>query len=201
MLPKTTLIILLINSFLPCANTFAQEKNEVNWISFEQLYDSLQVHPKKVFIDFYADWCSPCLKMDEVAFKDTKVVNKLNKDFYAIKFNVETTDTIAFGQQRFTNLRAKRRNPLHEIPLLLASRKDAAFTLPALVIMDSSFNAKARYFQYLDAEQLLGILEKMPWNILFLTTLRSVRATNGICIFGLHPGDGCKIILKFGFIP
>ena len=159
---KTTILILMVNLMLPWSNSFAQEKNQVNWISFEQLHDSLKANPKKVFIDFYADWCSPCLKMDEVAFKDPRVVELLNKDFYAIKFNVETTDTIVFGQQSFSNPRANRRNPVHEIPLLLASRKDAPFTLPALVLMDSTFTAQARYFQYLDAEQLLGILEKKP---------------------------------------
>ncbi|MDO6604164.1 thioredoxin family protein [Arenibacter palladensis] len=142
--------------------TYAQANTAIQWISFEQLHDSLKVHPKKVFIDFYADWCASCLKMDEIAFKDAKVIHKLNNDYYAVKMNVETTDTIVFGQQSFINKRANKRNPVHEIPLLLASRKDAPFTLPAMVLMDSKFNAQARYFQYLDAEQLLAILEKMP---------------------------------------
>ena len=142
--------------------TYAQANTAIQWISFEQLHDSLKVHPKKVFIDFYADWCAPCLKMDEIAFKDPKVIHKLNNDYYAVKMNVETTDTIVFGQQSFINKRANKRNSVHEIPLLLASRKDAPFTLPAMVLMDSKFNAQARYFQYLDAEQLLAILEKIP---------------------------------------
>ena len=142
--------------------TYAQANNAIQWISFEQLHDSLKVYPKKVFIDFYADWCAPCLKMDEIAFKDPKVIHKLNNDYYAVKMNVETTDTIVFGQQSFINKRANKRNPVHEIPLLLASRKDAPFTLPAMVLMDSKFNAQARYFHYLDAEQLLAILEKIP---------------------------------------
>ncbi|MCK0144294.1 thioredoxin family protein [Arenibacter sp. F26102] len=159
---KTTILIMTVNLMLSWSNALAQEKAQVNWISFEQLHDSLKSNPKKVFIDFYADWCSPCLKMDEVAFKDPRVVNKLNTEFYAIKFNVESTDTIVFGQQNFTNPRANRRNPVHEIPLLLASRKDTPFSLPALVFMDSTFTAQARYFQYLDAEQLLEILEKTP---------------------------------------
>lgn len=140
----------------------AQDPIGVQWISFGQLHDSLRRHPKKVFIDFYADWCAPCLKMEEVAFKDPEVVRKLNKDFYAVKMNVESTDTIVFGPQSFTNKQANKPNPLHEIPLLLASRKNTPFTLPALVFMDSSFNAQARYFQYLDAAQLLSILDNMP---------------------------------------
>ena len=160
--PRRIFLIFMATAMMSSNNVAAQVNMGVNWISFEQLHDSLQVHPKKVFIDFYADWCAPCLKMDEVAFKDPKVINKLNKDFYAVKMDVETTDTIVFGQQIFANKRVNRRNPVHEIPLLLASRQDAPFSLPALVFMDSSFTAQARYFQYLDAEQFLGILEKMP---------------------------------------
>jgi thioredoxin-related protein len=152
----------MASALLSLTNIAAQENNGIRWISFEQLHDSIKIHPKKVFIDFYADWCSPCLKMEETAFKDPRVVHQLNKDYYAIKMNVETTDTIVFGQQVFTNKRANKRNPVHEIPLLLASRQDVHFTLPALVFMDSTFNAQARYFQYLDAEQILGILEKIP---------------------------------------
>ena len=69
----TLWIFLGLTTFGSCI-TYAQANTEVQWISFEQLHDSLKVHPKKVFIDFYAAWCSPCLKMDEVAFKDPKVV-------------------------------------------------------------------------------------------------------------------------------
>lgn len=157
---RNTFLVFISLFTLTSGTTYSQSKDEIQWIGFEQLYDSLSVHPKKVFIDFYADWCTPCLKMDEVTFKDQRVILKLNKDYYAVKMDVETTDTIVFGQQRFTNKRVKRRNPVHDIPLLLASRKGAPFSLPALVVMDSSFTAQARYFQYLDAEQLLSILEK-----------------------------------------
>ena len=135
-----------------------QEIDRVHWITFEQLEDSLKVHPKKVFIDFYADWCAPCMKMQKDVFTQPNVVEVLNSAYYAIQMNVECADTIYFGGQEFVNERIKRRNPVHQIPLLMATRKNKPFQLPAMLILDENFEATARYFQYLDAEQLTHIL-------------------------------------------
>ncbi|MDX1760924.1 MAG: thioredoxin family protein [Christiangramia sp.] len=138
----------------------AQQTEGVNWISFEQLYDSIQKKPKKVFIDFYADWCVPCKRMDKEVFTDPEVYRTLNRDFYAVKMNVESKDTIKFGEQVFVNERINRRNPVHQIALLMARRKNQPFSLPAMVILDEKFQAKARYFQFLNKDQLLKALSE-----------------------------------------
>lgn len=137
---------------------YSQSEEAVHWLNFEQLEDSLHNNPKKVFIDFYSDWCAPCIKMQTEVFTDKEIIKLLNKDYYAVKMNVESTDTIFFGKQMFINERRNRRNPIHQIPLLMASQKGKPFSLPALVFMDKNFNAKARYFQYLNAKQFLKIL-------------------------------------------
>lgn len=139
---------------------FSQEEKAVQWLTFEQLSDSLQQHPKKVFIDFYADWCAPCLKMQRDVFTNPKVVEALNTTYYAVQMNIESKDTIYFGNQIFMNKRIKRRNPIHEIPLLMASRKNKAFSLPAMVFLDEKFQATARYFQALNTEQFLNLLSQ-----------------------------------------
>tara|TARA_R110002049_G_scaffold309094_1_gene516824 strand:+ start:17877 stop:18314 length:438 start_codon:yes stop_codon:yes gene_type:complete len=139
---------------------FSQQEKTVQWLTFEQLSDSLHKHPKKICIDFYADWCAPCLKMQQEVFTDEKVIKELNANYYAVKMNVESTDTILFGNQRFINKRAKRRNPVHEIPLLMASQKDRPFSLPTLIFLDENFQATARYFQYLNVEQFLKIISE-----------------------------------------
>lgn len=139
---------------------FSQEEKAFQWLTFEQLEDSLQTNPKKVFIDFYADWCGPCLKMQREVFTDEKIIQILNKEYYAVKMNVESTDTIYFGNQIFINERRNRRNPIHQIPLLMASQKNKPFSLPALIFMDEKFQATARYFQCLNAQQLIDILQK-----------------------------------------
>lgn len=138
---------------------FSQQPAPVQWLTFAQLDDSLKVHPKKVFVDFYADWCAYCRKMDKVAFRDQQVADILNTDYYAVRMNIETPDTITFGNQVFVNERINKPNPIHQIALLMASRKGKPFSLPAMVVLNEEFKATARYFQYLDTEQMIEVLK------------------------------------------
>ncbi|WP_435624237.1 thioredoxin family protein [Flagellimonas sp.] len=135
------------------------QEDKIQWLSFKQLEDSLAIKPKKVFIDFYADWCAYCKKMDKAAFKDKEVISLLNSEYYAVKMNTETTETIVFGGDSYSNKEVgQKRNPTHEIPLLLASRENRPFSLPAMVILNEKFEITARYFEYLSPKKLNGIL-------------------------------------------
>ena len=148
-------LMLFLSVFSVC---LGQEKT-INWLSFEQLEDSLAVKPKKVFIDFYADWCAYCKKMDEAAYKDPSIISMLNTDYYAVKMNAEATHDIYFDGQLFSNKQlGKKRNPVHEIALLLASREGVPFSLPAIVILNESFAITERYFEYLSPKRIQFIL-------------------------------------------
>ncbi|WP_323755983.1 thioredoxin family protein [Roseivirga sp.] len=137
----------------------AQKTDQINWLNFEQLEDSLKVNPKKVFVYFNADWCTYCHKMDRNVFEDPTIIERFNKDYYVVKMNIESEDTIIFGNTEFKNKNANKRMSVHEIPLMMASRKGKPFSLPAMVVLNENFEATARYFQYLDAQQMLEILE------------------------------------------
>ncbi len=156
---KISFLLISLLYFATTTNMHGQQKDQINWISFNQLNDSLKVHPKKVFVNFYADWCVYCKEMDRTTFQNKEVIKQLNENYYAVKMNIETEEKIIFGGQTFVNNRIKKVNPVHEIALLLASRKNKPFSLPAYLVFNEKFEAEARYFQYLDVPALLKIIE------------------------------------------
>ncbi|MEL6676769.1 MAG: thioredoxin fold domain-containing protein [Bacteroidota bacterium] len=138
----------------------AQDRESVHWLSFEQLEDSLAVQPKKVFIDFYTDWCVYCRKMDKVVFTKSSVIELLNKEYYAVRFDAESEAVIAFGGREYINDQlGTSRNPLHQIAQLLA-RREGQFSAPTLVILDEEFKITGRYFEYLDSKRLVKALQR-----------------------------------------
>ena len=150
--------ILILFLVLPAFGN-AQKADTINWIDFEQLEDSLALKPKKTFIYFYADWCVYCKKMDRNAFKDPEIIKKLNSDYYAIKMNAESTDTITFEGQKFYNQQVESmRNGIHQIPLLLANREKRKFSLPAILILDEKFNVENREFEYLTTKKMIELI-------------------------------------------
>lgn len=137
----------------------AQSNNTINWMSWSQLKQALNNEPKPVFIFFHAEWCAYCKKIEREIFTYPDVINKLNTSYYAVEMDVETTEIIEFDGIKFTNKQAiKQRNGVHEIPLLLASREQKPFTLPATIILDKDFKVIERFFEYYTSKKLLKAL-------------------------------------------
>ena len=152
---KKILIITLLS-----LSAFTQ-KQSVNWLSFEELETALTTKPKKVMIHFYADWCVYCKKMEGAVYTTSEIIETLNKDYYVVKFNVESTDTIQFGGKDFVNLNiGKKRIAYHQIAELLAGGRNKNLELPATVILDDDFNIKQRYYRYIPPRELLSILKE-----------------------------------------
>lgn len=135
--------------------TFSQNES-INWMSWSQLENALETQPKPVFIFFHADWCAYCKKIKRNAFTNKAVIQHINTSYYAVEMDVESKDTIVFDGVTFINSQSKtKRNVIHDLPLLLASRKNKPFSLPATLLFDADFKMKARIFEYYTSKQLL----------------------------------------------
>ncbi len=151
---------ILISILLMTGSLQAQEQNEpaINWLSFEQLSDSLETQPKPVLIFFHTDWCSYCKKMLGETFQDQKVIEKLNSEYYAVEFDAESVDTVSFdGVSYVRELYSKRTGKYHPLASILMGSKNRA-VFPTTIILDTDFSVKFKKFNYLSIKQLLNIL-------------------------------------------
>ena len=121
--------------------------------SFEEVEKLSKIKPKKILIDIYTDWCNGCRVMNSTSLTDSSVVKYLNSNFYVIRFNAESKDSITFTGHVFVNNGANN-TPFHQLALALTNNSIA---LPTTVILDESFKKLDQIPHYLTPEMLLKI--------------------------------------------
>ncbi len=62
---------------------------EIEWQSYTDGMARGKFEKKKVFLHFYAEWCSACKTMTNTTFKDPGVIASLNKNFISIRVDVD----------------------------------------------------------------------------------------------------------------
>ena len=104
------------------SSTFSYAQS-ISWLSFNEALEAQKIKPKKIIMDVYTEWCGPCKMMDKNTFGNRDVLNYINENFYAVKFNGEGNEKINFFDQEFTNPefidRRKGRNSTHQLTKFL----------------------------------------------------------------------------------
>ncbi|MCC7232616.1 MAG: DUF255 domain-containing protein [Bacteroidia bacterium] len=118
-----------------------------------------QLEHKKIFIDVYTHWCGWCKKMDASTFRDSGVADYMNKNFYAVKFDAETKDTVFFKDKAYVFRPEYKANEFATMIL------NGQMGYPTSVYFDEDLNLIGPVPGYLTTEQMLPTLRYFGENL------------------------------------
>ncbi|MBU3821052.1 thioredoxin fold domain-containing protein [Flavobacteriaceae bacterium XHP0103] len=145
------IIYILLLAVLVSVKGIAQE---INWMTLEEAVALQKKSPKKIMMDVYTNWCGPCKMLDKNTFHNKDVVDYVNENYYAVKFNGEGKETITFNGHTFSNpnydpARANSRNSAHQLTGYL---QISAY--PTIVFLDEKAGMIAPIRGYQQPKQL-----------------------------------------------
>jgi thioredoxin-related protein len=143
-------IIVALNS-----NSFAQEATTVKWYTIEEVQDLVKKEPRKIYIDMYTDWCGWCKVMDKKTFTNKDIIQMLNTNFYAVKFDAEGKENVNFKNQDFKFV-AQGSRGYHELAAALMQGK---MSYPTSVFLDEKLNLLSPVPGYYPPEKLDPLLK------------------------------------------
>ncbi|MEL6968932.1 MAG: DUF255 domain-containing protein [Bacteroidota bacterium] len=137
----TTLLLALAGIFafaqpaVEVENTPVETK--INWMTWEEAMTAMEHEPKKVFIDVYTDWCGWCKRMDANTFTDGEVIDYMNQNYYAVKFNAEGKEDEEFRGRTLTYRANAGRRGVHELAIVLLNGR---LGYPSFAYLDEDQN-------------------------------------------------------------
>ncbi|OQY04538.1 MAG: hypothetical protein B6I20_02850 [Bacteroidetes bacterium 4572_117] len=110
------------------------QPSNIKWYDIETAYELNKKKPLPIIIDVYTDWCSWCKFMMKTTFANKGIEDYINNNFYPVRFNAETLDTIKFKGKEYRN-RKLGRKPTHDLATFLL---DGKLSYPSIVYFDRS---------------------------------------------------------------
>lgn len=106
----------------------------VNWVTFEEAYNKCKKNPRPIMVDVYTTWCGPCKMMTAQTFNHPQIAKYINDNFYAVKFDAESKDTVKFDKYVFVSSDVTNAKAPHQFA---ASILDNQLAYPSIVFLNN----------------------------------------------------------------
>lgn len=150
----------------------AEPQSLVKWVTLQEAEALNAKQPKPFIIDFYTDWCGWCKHMMRTTFSDPGIAGYINTNFYPVRFNAETKDTIIYRGEKYWNKSTGNRPP-HDLAIKLLQGK---LSYPTLLFInnDYKFNLIVPGYQTsLELEPFLVYTVEYVFNTTAVETFRT----------------------------
>ena len=143
--------------FLLIINTAADQANKIQWLTIEQAEAKMANKPKKIFVDLYTDWCGWCKVMDRNTFTHPKIIELMNKHFYAVKFDAESKGLVTFNGKEYAHNPRMGRSGTHNFASTFG-RSERGMSYPTTLYFTENKELMQAVPGYLEAHVMEQIL-------------------------------------------
>jgi thioredoxin-related protein len=153
-------ILLLLGVYAFNSKSFSEntvDSDSIKWVTLEEAMKAASKSKKGIFIDMYTVWCGPCKMLDRNTFQDKSVIDHINANYHAVKFNAEGNEEVTFKGKKYTNPNYRPtagRNSTHEFTAFLQVRG-----YPTMYILNHQGEVKKNIVGFRNPEQLLAELK------------------------------------------
>ena len=151
-----TLLIIPIFSF----SQGKTNNKKINWISLDKAQEYATKYNQKILIYFFKQNCEYCDKMQKETLSDPEIINLINTNFYPVKIDSRTKDTISYNGKEYTNQQPEssgRHDWRHDFYAEVTSftrNNTEQSTTPTIVLFNNKFE-KLKNLPGLQSKQLL----------------------------------------------
>lgn len=91
----------------------------MQWKRYDQGLSAAKNSKKYIFVQFYANWCGYCRKMDKEVFSKPQILNQLKSNFVAIRVNGESTNAVTVEGKQLSEQKLTQLHNVSGYPTLL----------------------------------------------------------------------------------
>jgi thioredoxin-related protein len=130
-------------------------KLPVKTYSLKEIEKLQKKNPKKILINITSSFCNSCKVQTATTLKDSTIASYINKNFYLINFDAESSDTIMFkNEKHFKTL--INGYPLNTFALRVTNNR---LQFPTVAVLDDKQNTLDALNVFLTPKTLLPILK------------------------------------------
>ncbi len=146
----------------------AEEPGLVKWITIEEAEKKYKSFPMPILIDFYTDWCGWCKYMIKTTYSNQEIASYINTNFYPVKFNAETHDTVRFQGEKYVNKNPAPRSANDFTYKMLGS----SLSYPTTLFISDSLKYNLKVPGYLAPDKISPLLVFVAENVFKTTEYR-----------------------------
>ncbi|MFT3705793.1 MAG: DUF255 domain-containing protein [Agriterribacter sp.] len=134
-------------------NIVQKESEKLQWMTLADAAAKIKTEKKPILIDLYTSWCGWCKVMDKNTYTNPMVIKYIEDNFYPVKLDAETKETLTWKGKQFNY------NPAYKVNEYAVELTGGQLSFPTTIILPADGSAPQAIPGYLKIPDMELILK------------------------------------------